>query len=152
MLWPSTTPATSVFAASDSSVAGSSCSGTEPRTRSRLSASIGAAASAGSASSREPYGRGDEDRRAVLGGAQRVVGDADRLDDAVALLVDALAHERGLVELHPLGARRRELGEEGRVHGDEVGEPVERTEALGGVIRRLRQQEEGDRARRAPDA
>ena len=51
----------------------------------------------------------------------------------------------GLVELHPLGARRGELREQFGVHRQQVVEAVERLEALGRALARLAEQQEGHR-------
>ena len=87
---------------------------------------------------------GDQDRGAVGCDAEvgvralrrgREVGCRDR---------QALAHQGGLVELHPLRAGGAEGGEQFGVHGQQVIQAAERAETGGRGIRRLRQGEQRD--------
>ena len=84
----------------------------------------------------------DEDPRALVNLAELLVGQPQ----GVELLLGAVLDEAGLVELDPGRALLGELLDHLPVDLDEILDQVEGIEPLGYAIRRLREQQEADRA------
>ena len=90
-------------------------------------------------------GRGDEQLRAPGHGGQARVGVPHGRGELLAGDV-LVRHEGRLLQLHPVRAGGGELLEQPRVHGQQLGEPLQRVEARGGVVVGLGEEEEGHRA------
>ena len=90
-------------------------------------------------------GRGHEDAERASA-AEGAVGGLSRGEHLAARRLDRLADQRGLVELHPLGAGRGEPGEQLAVDRQQVLEAGQRGEALRRALAGLAQEQEGDRA------
>ncbi len=90
-------------------------------------------------------GRRHEDLWARGNCSEQVVGLLGRRQHVGTWHLDALAHEAGLFELHPLGAGREERGKQFGVDREQVIQSVERRVPLGRALARLAEQQECDR-------